>query len=252
MVNNRWRAAAIHLLISTAIAIAVSLFIVLVWYPGPLFDAAGGKLLLALVVGVDVCLGPLVTLVIFNPKKRRALLLLDYSVIAALQVSALIYVLYATYEGRPVFVAYGQGYFVAVSANQIDDGMLKAATLPQFKSLPIFGPHWVGTRPPTDPHEQSDLNFNQGVTGMGIHYQPKYYVELPAAGTDVAKDAKPLEQLRKKHSEVASTLDAALAKLGRTNDTVRYLPFKAKQKMLTVLVDAQSGAVLDTLAVDPG
>lgn len=252
MVNNRWRAAAIHLLISTAIAIAVSLFIVWVWYPGPLFNAAGGKLLLALVVGVDVCLGPLVTLVIFNPKKRRSLLLLDFSVIAALQVSALIYGLYATFEGRPVFVAYGQGYFVAVSANEIDDGMLQAATLPQFKTLPLFGPRWVCTKPPADARGQSDLNFNLAMTGMGIHYQPKYYVDLADSGGELVKESKPLQQLRDRHPEAAPTLDKALTKLGRTNDGVRYVPFKAKQQMLTVLLDARSGAVLDTLSVDPG
>jgi hypothetical protein len=248
---NRWRAAAIHLGISAAIALATSLLIAFVWYPGPLLDAFGGKLLIALVIGVDMCLGPLVTCVIFNPEKRRALLLLDFSIIAILQVSALAYGLYATFEGRPVYVAYGQGYFVAASANQVDDGMLKAGSKPEFQSLPLYGPRWVGTREPVDPHEVSDLNFALGMTGMGIHYQPKYYVTLEMVEAELAKLAKPVANLRERNPDMASTLDQAMKKIGRTDAEVGFLPLKTKQKMLSVLVDRHSGKVLDTVAIPP-
>ncbi len=230
---------------------AVSLFIIFVWYPGPLLDASGGKLLLALVIGVDMCLGPLVTLVIFNPEKRRSLLLLDFSVIAILQVSALVYGLYATVEGRPVYVAYGQGYFVAVSANQVDDGMLKAATNPEYQNLPLSGPRWVGTRKITDEREQSDLNFYQGITGFGIQYQPKYYVALDQVEAELASTAKPLSQLRARDPQSGATLDRVLAKAGKTEADVGFIPLKARQQMLSVLVDSHTGKVLDTVAISP-
>lgn len=251
MKTSRWRAAAIHLGISAAIALAISLVIVFVWYPGPLLDAAGGKLLLALVIGVDMSLGPLITLVVFNPEKRRGLLLLDFSVIATLQVAALVYGLYATVEGRPVFVAYGQGSFVAVSANQVDEGMLKAASKAEFQSLPLSGPRWVGTQPPTDPKEQSDLNFAQGMTGFGIHYQPKYYVELSDIQADLKSAAKPLSQLRARNPGDADKLDRALAKAGKADADVGFLPLKTRQQMLSVLVDVQTGKVLDMVAIAP-
>ena len=251
MITSRWRAAGLHLGISMLIAIAVSLFIVGVWYPGPLFESAGGRLLLALLVGVDVCLGPLATLVIFNPQKRRSLLLLDVSVIAVLQLLALSYGLYASFEGRPVYVAYGQGYFVAVSANQLDAGQLGAARQAEYKTLPLFGPHWVGTRAPVDAHEQSDLNFALGMTGMGIHYQPKYYAALSELGPEVAREAQPYSQLRARHPDAAAALDQALAKVGRAEADVRFVPLKTRLRMLSVLVDAHTGAVLDTLALAP-
>lgn len=251
MKHSRWSAAGLHLTISLVVAIAVSVFIVFVWYPGPLFETAGGKVLLALVVGVDMCIGPLATLVIFNPEKSRKLLMLDLSLIGIMQLLALAYGLYATVEGRPVYVAYGQGYFMAVSANEIDEGMLNAATDPEFQSLPLLGPRWVGTKMPSGAREISDLNFNQGVTGMGIHYQPKYYVSLSYVESDLARVAKPIQQLRERHHEAVSTIDHALEKFGEPKDAIGFIPLKTKQGMLTVLVDSRSGKILETLAIDP-
>jgi hypothetical protein len=250
--TSRWRAAGVHLALSMGVALAVSLFIVFVWYPGPLFNSSGGKLLLALVIGVDMCIGPLATLVIFNPEKPRKLLVLDLTVIAILQVSALAYGLFATFEGRPVYVAYGQGYFVAVSANQLDEGMLNAAAHPEYKTLPVFGPRWVGTKEPSDPQEKSDMNFNLGMTGMGIHYLPKYYVGLADVESDMARLAKPIRQLRERHPEASAEIDRALARAGHVEADVGFIPLKARQKMLTVMVDSHSGKILDTLAIEPG
>ena len=86
---NRWKAAAIHLSLSALIAATVVTVMLLVWYPPPHFHAMGGEGLLKVLVGVDVTLGPLLTLIIFNPKKKS--LRFDLSVIAALQVAALAY-----------------------------------------------------------------------------------------------------------------------------------------------------------------
>src|SRR5580765_155893 len=43
---SRWKAAAIHLVLSAAIASGVLLFMLTVWYPWPFFEAAGGNQLI--------------------------------------------------------------------------------------------------------------------------------------------------------------------------------------------------------------
>ena len=61
-VFSRWQASGLHLLISASIA-ALSLVLILgLWFPGALFEAAGGLGLLYLLVGVGVVLRPLPTL----------------------------------------------------------------------------------------------------------------------------------------------------------------------------------------------
>src|SRR5690348_12777714 len=99
---SRWQASGLHLLISIAIAAGVVTVMLSLWYPGPLFEAAGGNDLLLILVGVDVAVGPLITLVIFRPGKPG--LKFDLSAIAALQIAALAYGMHAVYLGRPAFI----------------------------------------------------------------------------------------------------------------------------------------------------
>ena len=86
---NRWQASALHLALSAAIAVLVVTLMLLVWYPQQYFTAMGGDTLILILIGVDVVVGPLITLIIFDPKKKG--LRFDLAVIAALQLAALAY-----------------------------------------------------------------------------------------------------------------------------------------------------------------
>ena len=61
----RWRAALIHLGCSAVLASAAAALVFLVWYPWPYSVLAGGIGLFILITGVDVVMGPLITLVVF-------------------------------------------------------------------------------------------------------------------------------------------------------------------------------------------
>ena len=83
---TRWHASGAHLLISAAIAAAVLTLMLTVWYPPPLFEAAGGNDLALILIGVDVVIGPLLTLIVFKPGKRG--LRFDLAAIAVFQLAA--------------------------------------------------------------------------------------------------------------------------------------------------------------------
>jgi len=70
---TRWQAAQIHLGISAMIAALVVWIMLYLWYPEPYFRVSGGQTLLLLLIGVDVVIGPLLTLIVFDPRKRPAL-----------------------------------------------------------------------------------------------------------------------------------------------------------------------------------
>ncbi|MEO7623365.1 MAG: hypothetical protein ABIS30_09905, partial [Gallionella sp.] len=61
---SRWKAGLIHLTISATIAAVVLALMLLVWYPQPLFAAVGGQQVLMILLGVDLSLGPLATLIV--------------------------------------------------------------------------------------------------------------------------------------------------------------------------------------------
>src|SRR5260221_1526349 len=125
----RWQASGLHLLISVAIAAAVLALMLSLWYSGPLFEAAGGNDLLFILVGVDVVIGPLITLVIFRSGKRG--LKFDLAAIAVLQMGALVYGMHLVYLARPAFILFVADQFQLASAVQLDPDELAQAHYPE-------------------------------------------------------------------------------------------------------------------------
>ena len=97
---NRYQAFAVHLAVSFFIFLILLLLVFYVWYPGIFFESEKGWKAIALIAGVDLVLGPLCTLIVFNPAKKS--LKMDLAVIALLQAGALIAGSYLIHERRPV------------------------------------------------------------------------------------------------------------------------------------------------------
>ncbi len=97
---NRYQAFGIHFGISLLIFIGLVAMVFLVWYPGLLFDSEEGWKSLVLIAGVDLVLGPLLTLLVFNPGKKS--LKFDLALIFVTQISALCAGSYTIHNNRPV------------------------------------------------------------------------------------------------------------------------------------------------------
>lgn len=67
---SRGLAAGCHLLISLVVTALVFLIMISLWYPWPIFLAAGALELLLLVSLCDVVLGPSLTFVAFKPDRK--------------------------------------------------------------------------------------------------------------------------------------------------------------------------------------
>jgi hypothetical protein len=244
---NRWQAAPIHLAISAIIAAAVFAAMLLLWYPKPYFYAAGGKTLLMLLIGVDVIIGPLLTLIVFDPRKKH--LVYDLAVIAMLQVAALVYGAMIMFDARPVYVAFAGDRFELVEANAIDPEEAAKAK-PDFRKLPLTGPQVVGTRLPFDPKERERLGF-ASMFGLSIGVFPQHYVPYTAVSRDAIAGAKPLSRLRAQHADRAADIDSWIAASGRPEASMRYLPLQARHGDMTVVIDAATGELRGVLPIDP-
>ena len=245
---NRWKAASLHLLISAAIGIAVVTLMLVVWYPRPYFKAMGGDMLILLLIGVDVVIGPLITLIIFNPKKRE--LKFDLAVIAALQLAALVYGCYVMFVARPVYNVFVVDRFETVAANQVDEASL-AKTSGEFGKLPLTGPRIVGARQPTDPARQSEVVVQAMTGGPDLANLPDLYVAYPEIRAEAAQKARPLAELTKRQPGDAATIRGFLADKGKTEDAVGFLPMKARNVDMTVIVDKKTGEVVGIVPVYP-
>jgi len=241
---SRWRASGIHVLLSCVVVGAVLVFMMTVWYPWPLFELAGGAGLTVILAGVDVTLGPLITLIIFKSGKKG--LKFDLAFIAAVQATALVYGVHVVYLVRPVYLAFAVDRFVLVTAKDLDPNDLAQATDPRYQRLPLGRPQYIAAVLPTDPKERSDVLFS-GVAGKDVELFPKYYAPYEPQAQNALKRAKDVSiLLQRDAAAVRGYLDSS----GRSPGSVKFLPLRARTDG-AVLIDAASGMPLEILQVDP-
>jgi hypothetical protein len=244
---TRWQAAPIHLAISVAIAALVVVVMLVFWYPQPYFRASGGRLLLLLLIGVDVVIGPLLTLIVFDPRKKR--LKLDLAVIAALQLAALAYGTSIMFDARPVYVTFAGDRFELVEAGAIDAAVLAEAK-PEFRTLSLTGPRVVGARLPADPEEQYRLGM-AAMMGASVGLFPQYYVPYATVSRAAVARSKPIAKLRDWHPERARDIDAWVAATGKPEASLRFVPLQARHGDMCVVIDAVTGDVQGILPIYP-
>jgi hypothetical protein len=247
VLQARIRAFAVHLTLSVLVATVVALLVFVAWFPPPYREISGGGELFTLVVAVDVVLGPLITLLVFDRRKPSRELRRDLSIVVILQIAGLLYGLHTVYLARPAILAL-EGTRLRVVRVADLDGADWAAAPPEFRSVPLVGMHHVATRAPTAA-EKSDAVFH-GLEGIDLGMQPEFW--LPAAQTQGAwlAASRPIQQLRAKNRTRVAAIDAAVVSLGRDDATLRYLPMLARSTKCVALIDASSGALVGYAPVE--
>jgi hypothetical protein len=242
---SRWKAAGIHLLLSAVIAGMVVTFMLTVWYPWPLFEAAGGSELILILVGVDVTLGPLITLIIFKTGKKG--LRFDLTVIALLQLGALAYGIHTVYLARPVYIVFTLDRFELVTAKDLYPEDLPKVKREEFKRVPLGRPRYVAAVFPSDPAEKARV-VETSIVGKDLQMYPQYYVPYSEQAQSALERAKSVSSILKREHEA---LDDYLKASGRSQDSVKFLPLSAPSVDGIVLLDAVSGAPLKILMINP-
>jgi hypothetical protein len=245
---SRWKAASIHLSISFVVGLIVAILLFAIWYPSPYFHAAGADELILLLVGADLTLGPLLTLIVFRSGKRG--LKFDLSVIALAQAIALVYGMTVVLQSRPVFLTAVLDRFVLVSANEISDVDLANGKEDRFRTRSWTGPRLVGVAVPTDPIERSDLAFS-ALAGRDAQNLPKYYRDYSEVSTALLKNAKTITDLIRQKPGSADEVNRWLRSSGCSTEKVVWLPLEARKEDMVMLVDKDSKGLLGALAIDP-
>lgn len=189
LIKFRLRYAGIHLLISIAIGIIALCWVFLVWYPSPLAKALGVASVFFMMVGIDIVLGPLLTLLVAKPQKKT--LKFDLAVIALLQAGALLYGIYNIGLGRPAYLAFDVTRFEVAEVKNIDKNELQSASSP-YNKLPLFHPQWVAVARPKTANEQLERMMVQLETGYPQTLKASLYEPLDNQWQIILDEAKPL------------------------------------------------------------
>ena len=229
-----------HFAVSSVIVLCVYILIHFLWYPTPLFKATGAENIIVMILIVDLISGPLLTLVVY--KKHKKTLKMDLTIIAVIQLSALIYGLYSVYEARPVFVAYVIDRFELVRANDIleVDG--------QIHHLSKLGPEYIYVDlTELDATEKLDSIFDETAYNISPAQRPKFYNNFELAKPLIIEKSQNLILLNDYNS--STEVKKILQKYPKADS---FLPLKANAVDMTALIDKKhNGNVIAVVDLRP-
>lgn len=246
--KDRLQASAVHFALSAFVAALAALLVFGLWYPYPYREISGGRELFLLVVTVDVIMGPLITLAIFDRRKPYAELRRDLAIVVLLQMSALGYGLWTVAMARPVHMVFEIDRFRIVHAIDVPPEMMAQAPA-GISALPYMGPSLLGLRPFKDGQEQMEATM-AALQGVSLGFRPDLWQTYDASRKDVLRVAKPVGQLKARFPEHSTAIDAALAGKGEAADAAQYVPLAGRKDFWTVLVDGRNADVLGYLPLD--
>lgn len=242
----RLRAATVHLVLSLLVALAAAWLVFRMWYPSPYQVLAGGQGLFLLVVSVDVVLGPLLTLAVFNAAKGWRRLRVDLAAIGLVQAVALAYGLHTCFVARPVILAFeGDRFRVVAAVEVLADELPKAS--PSFRSLSIHGPELVGVRRATDEERYDAIML--ATQGFDTGQRPTFWVDYAQVQPQAAVLARPLEAVLGQCPGRRAPILGAVRAAGLAESAARALPLISRESDWSVLVDT-TGRVAGFLPCD--
>ncbi len=244
-VHSRLAAAGIHLGISLLIGAAAFLLVRFVWYSDSFWQMSGGRSLFFLVVSVDIVIGPLITLTIFNPRKSRRALAFDLVVIGTLQVVALSYGVWTIAQARPLFAVFNVDRITVVTASELRGSDMATAERPEFRALPWLGPKLIAVRHATNAAETND-RIASAMAGRDVPQLPKYFVPYQEARDEVLRHLQPLNALVEKNAGKQKEVQAAISRLGPDTANLGFLPTVARGDWVAI-IDRRTAAVIQYL-----
>ena len=243
-VPYRLKAAGIHLSLS-AVIFAVALYLILVeWYPGFHFLVDGGWQGVRIMAGVDLVLGPTLTLIIFNPFKARRLIVFDLSCIATAQLAALVWGFYAVHSQRPVAVSFYEGAFLSLTAAPLKIEKQQADYANRFSER---RPPLVYVAPPANDQEEARAAMQELMGKVGLHEDLFFFRRFDEHWPEVRTHAVTAEARGKQDAAFAEALPKFLGSHGGQASGYLFFPYEGRDGSCTVAF-GPDGRLVDALA----
>ena len=249
LMRSKIKAALIHFSLSAIVVGSALVVIFFFWYPHPYFEVRGAGDVVLILVGVDLVLGPLLTLIVFRKKQPR--LKLDMAIIVIVQLSALVYGVSTIYEERPYFMVYAVDRFTLLAEKDVD---FSEITDPSLVEKPKFGPVLAVANQPADLEEQQEVMFEVILENKpDIDRRPKYWSHYEDNIDQILERTRPLSAMleirtsKKDRKEIERAVKAS----GGDIDGLGFVPIIGKNGDFAVVLDMSNADIIDVVDVDP-
>lgn len=243
----RLKAAGLHLLGS---AVAIGLFLWLVygyWYMHPYQIVFSTMDVVKILVGVDLVLGPLLTLIVFNVAKPRKELARDLGLILAVQLSALAWGVQVTYSVRPQFAAFVGNNVYVVTGRDVHLDELPAEISKRSWYQPPVAVSVQGPQSEAEWRQHMADLFNEKVPDL--MYQAQRYRPYAERATHSQILPFTAEELSKRSDAVRVWVESVQA----TDNAGGYEYYNILSGTFTSLaaVRAEDGVIISVMPVQP-
>lgn len=244
---SRYRASLLHLLISAALVGTVVAVIFLLWYPEPAFEVAGAFSMINLLVGVDLVLGPILTLVVY--KHGKSGLKFDLSVIALIQIVALVYGTYTLYDERPSYLVFSIDRVEFIAEKRVDTSLIR---FEELKTAPYASLIRIFARAPEDADEYQRFVNSVMFDGMpDLESRTEYWEPWAAGNEQIRRRITPLSALTTASTAEQDEKQKAIDDFGTAHPDLGILPVGGVDADLCLLLDRRTLEILDVLYINP-
>lgn len=243
----RLKAAGIHLSLSAVVFLAALYLILVEWFPGFHFFVDGGWQGVRLMAAIDLVLGPLLTLVIFNPFKARKLIVFDLSCIGLAQIGALVWGFYAIHSQHPITVNYFEGTFYPVVAEPIKQ---EGGSIDDVRKLSDRTPALLYVGEVESEEERDRAALMELFGGVAEFEDPIRFREFAPNWDKVREGALDPDKRASEHAAFQHALPGFLAEYGGETEDYFYFVYFGRHEECT-LAFSKDGNLLGAVGCAP-
>lgn len=247
---TRTKAFVSHLIFSLAILAVLLYLLTQHWYPGVFFHIDGGWDGLKIVLGCDIVLGPVLTLVVYKPHKKN--LWFDLICIFIIQMSALTAGTWIVYKERPIALVYEQDRFFSLTRSNYT---FVNVPVPDLNEFPGTTPKKIFVALPTDTTSRESLIKQYKAeekllrTDVALYQPmtPNWHRIIESGGISV-------EDMLKLFPNDQPEIDSWLLNNNRTSEDTLLIPISAASTWRFLYVDRTKPEILGitSTAIKPG
>lgn len=246
---NRIKASFTHFLVSVSVVGLALSVVFFIWYPSPYNETNDIWSMVKVLVCVDLVLGPLITLIIFNTNKSRLELKRDLSVIATVQIAALCYGMYAMFDQRPDYLVFGVDRFEVMTHDRVDDSPLPKS----LAKKPFAGPLVVFASSGTTKEEKNEL-MRDWMDGKGdFTTRRNFYRPVLEHSTEIKRRAVKLDEITSLAANLVKKdeVQALKSYASKNQDDKVFLPLVGKSRSMITAFDIKTGEIGPVFNVYP-
>jgi hypothetical protein len=247
----RLRAFALHLLGSTCLLSLAVGGLYLGWYRWPGWYLTEVTKVLALVVLVDLVLGPTLTFLVAAPKKLRRVLARDIAIIVTVQLAALVYGWVTLWQGRPLYYTFSVDRLEIVQASDLKPDEIAQAQ----RANPALAPHWY-SRPrwiyaplPDDPEVAAKIVNGAVFGGDDIIDMPRYFKPWTAGLGQLRSKLQTVADVKGLNAGERRRMQARMASLGLSPGQRNAMVMWGDIRRVLVIFDVETLNIRATLKI---